>query len=301
MAGVGSEMPKAPEFPDVPEVVKSAGKDAGAAGKDAVNKAVDDARKAAAVGEEGIMSYMPKIELPVSARNEVTTLNDVIYWKNPLVTGVLFGTFNIVFFLVFFFGYSFLRVFASAVCMYLMLGLIIVNGSKLLVGFTEKARIPQPEFGREYIQKKVWVPRLESLISHLNKLLDVVISAMYCVDNKRTMQLIGVFYGISLVGRLIPDRVLVYLAGLGIFTIPIVYQTYKEEIDVHLDKLKKLLEEYYKKGEEIARQQAVELQKTINVKAAELKEQVQQKSKPLLEKAYGAAGAAAAAPAKKTE
>ncbi|KAA8490552.1 Reticulon-3 [Porphyridium purpureum] len=287
----------AAEYPDVPDVVKSVGQsmqDGVAAAVERVENATSSMQSApasasapppAANESAGMnpLAYLPKVELPVAAKRPVTTLNDVIYWRNPLVTGIVFGTFNVVFMLVLFGKYSFLRVFSSAAVFYLLLGLLIVNGSKLLVGFTEKARIPQPSYGAEYIDKKVWLPRIEKSIATVNKTMDVLIAALYCVDSKRTLQLMVAFYLLSLVGRVIPDAVLIYLVGLTIFTAPVVYENYKEEIDVHLVKIKKMLQEYYAKGKAAAEEKAVELRKVADVKMAELKEQVQQKSQPLLE------------------
>jgi len=232
---------------------------------------------------EGAASYIPKINLPVAATKTPATLKDVLMWRNPYLTGIIFGTINVIFMLTLFGGYSLLRVFSSAMLFYLIMAFIVVNLSKVAVGFTGKELIPKPTLGHKYIRKEVWIKYFENTVNFLNHFIDAVRKALYCVDNKQTLQLCVILYGLSLIGRIIPDMWLLYLTFLGVFTFPIVYETYEEDIDKALVELKKILEKYYAQGKEQVAKQGAEMQKTVEKKMGDLKKQVQEKSGPMLE------------------
>jgi len=283
-----------------------AAKDSAAGAVESITEAVKDSTSSATTttddsADTGPLSFLPAIKLPVAATKAPATARDVFMWRNPYLTGVIFGSVNIIFFLVFFFGYSLLRVFASAALLLLIIAFIGVNASKLLVGFTGKEIIPKPTLGFQYFREDVWLKHAKTAISIINHSIDIIRKAFYCVDNKQTLRFAGVLYALSLIGRFIPDMVLIYLTFLTTFTAPILYETYQTEIDVYLEKLKKLLEEYYAIGKEQVSKQTAEMQKTVGAKMEQLKTQVQEKSGPLLEKS-GVASKFGLSPApKKTE
>jgi len=290
------DMPEMPSVSDMVEETKAAAADA----VDGVKSSTTTGGDETAAGE-GFASFMPAIKLPVSATKAPATLKDVLMWRNPYLTGLIFGTINVIFMLTLFGGYSLLRVFSSALLFYLIVAFIVVNLSKVAVGFTGKELIPPPTLGHKYIRKEVWIKHFEKAIDFGNHSIDVVRKAMYCVDNKQTLQLCGIAYALSLVGRLIPDMVLLYLAFLSVFTLPIVYETYQEDIDKYLEQLKEILAKYYEEGKEQMNKQTAEMQKTVGKKMGELKKQVQEKSGPMLEKSPLAAKMGLSSAPKKTE
>mmetsp|Transcript_11699 Transcript_11699/g.20073 ORF Transcript_11699/g.20073 Transcript_11699/m.20073 type:complete len:404 (+) Transcript_11699:192-1403(+) len=233
---------------------------------------------------EAVDGYLAKIKLPVAAKEPVTTFTDLVKWKNPYLTGLIFGTLNIIFILVLFKGYSLLRVFSSAAVFYLVTGFVVVNISRLLKGFLERDLIAPPKLPQEYIRKEVVMDKADALIKFGNHFINACVKAMYCVDSKQTLQLAGIAYGLSIVGMIIPDMVLIYLTVLVVFTFPIVYEKYQKEIDDAWVKIKKLLEQYYQMGKEEATKRSAEFQKVAAKKVEDLKTQVQERSSPYLEK-----------------
>jgi len=180
-------------------------------------------------------------------------LQDVVYWRDPLRSTLLFAIGNLFFFLITIGQYSILTL-ASSI-------FLVVLGTAYINSLYHNFR-GQPNPLEETFENVDLVFPREQIAAHIETIFRVketvrilLRDSLYCHDLKLTLQAIGVALVLRFIGNVFSDVFLLYLFFIGGFVWPRVYEEKKEQIDAlvtyvstkvyeklkpHLDKLPKL-------------------------------------------------------------
>jgi len=199
----------------------------------------------------GLYVYLAVDILRQAAKKSPTVL-DLIYWRDPRKSGIVF---TVTLFLLFSFIYF------NVVTVFSYLGLIILAATlgyrvyiavQATVNKTEQRNPFQP-----YLEKHVDLPQerahehvdnvlkhVKDLISHLRRL--------FLVENICESVKFGLFlWSLTYVGEYVCGTTLVILAFIGIFTLPKIYELYQPQIDQYY----KIVEDKTKPAVQTVKQQ----------------------------------------------
>eukprot|EP00188_Purpureofilum_apyrenoidigerum_P005338 Plantae.Rhodophyta-Purpureofilum_apyrenoidigerum.ctg687.p1 GENE.Plantae.Rhodophyta-Purpureofilum_apyrenoidigerum.ctg687~~Plantae.Rhodophyta-Purpureofilum_apyrenoidigerum.ctg687.p1 ORF type:complete len:306 (+),score=73.35 Plantae.Rhodophyta-Purpureofilum_apyrenoidigerum.ctg687:277-1194(+) len=160
-----------------------------------------------------------------------TQLERVIYWRDPVFTGAVFGAVNILCILILSKKYTLLGV--SSFCALAVTAgcFLYINGSKMLVGHLGKDAAPRLTFEIRPFSQKAIHAKVDQTVSALNGLMEKGRDIALCKDNFTTLKAMAVVFASYKLGQFIPDLVLFYIVFLAIFTVPVAYEMNKEQID----------------------------------------------------------------------
>jgi len=182
-------------------------------------------------GVLGLYTYLAVDILRHATRKSPTVL-DLIYWRDPRKSGIVFGVTLI---LLLCFAYF------NVVTVVSYLGLIILAGTlgyRVYMAVTASVnKTEQKNPFQPYLEKPVDLPQdrahdhvdtvlknVKELINHLRRL--------FLVEDIRESVKFGLFlWALTYVGEYVTGTTLVILAFIGLFTLPKVYELYQPQID----------------------------------------------------------------------
>jgi len=165
-----------------------------------------------------------------------TPVFQILHWKDPVRSGLLFGVINTFYLLLEYFDYT-----VVTLVSYLALALALVcfsyaNFVVLKAKWLQGKDVENP-FRARFQNVKFHIPR-EAVQTHLNTVVDLVNltvdnvkGVFYATDNTRTALWILYFYITAIVGDWFGGATLLYLVSLVAFVWPRLYQEKKNEID----------------------------------------------------------------------
>jgi len=167
------------------------------------------------------------------AYNDVT---NIFYWRDPVKSGLLFGIFNFFFFLISYGEYtvltlvSYLLFSLLGVCVgyanYVVLKASWLQGKHAENPFKERFKDAKFHLSKETAQK-----HLDTVVDIVNLTVDTYRDVFYSVNVALSLKWLAYFFLFAQVGKMFSGETLVYLAGLGAFVWPRLYQEKQKEID----------------------------------------------------------------------
>jgi len=163
-------------------------------------------------------------------------VSQVLHWRDPVKSGLIFGIFNFFFFLSNWAEYSMLTIIS-----YLLLTLLCIcfgysNYVVLKASWLQGKRVENP-FMERFKDAKFHVSR-ETAEKHLTTVLDLINvtidsfrDVFYCTDNFLSLRFAFYFYLSACIGDWFSGETLIYLITLGFFIWPRLYEEKKKEID----------------------------------------------------------------------
>lgn len=160
----------------------------------------------------------------------------ILYWREPITTGLLFGIFNFFFFLITWGEYTVLTLIS-----YLLLSLLgvcfgYVNFIVFKASWTQNKKIENP-FKEKFKSATFHVPRdvcdkvINTIFELINHTIDELRETFYCTDHFRVLRFAGLFYFLAILGNWFSGTSLLYLVILFSFIWPRLYEEKKREID----------------------------------------------------------------------
>jgi len=161
--------------------------------------------------------------------------SQVLHWRDPVKTGLLFGIFNFFFFLQTWGDYSFITIVS-----YLLLTLLCIcfgysnyyvlkaswQGQTVDNPFKERFRDAKFHVSRETAEK-----HLTTVLDLTNLTIDHFRDVFYCTDNLLSLRFALYFYLGATIGNWFSGATLAYLVTLGFFLWPRLYEEKQKEID----------------------------------------------------------------------
>ncbi|KAL6059856.1 Reticulon-3 [Balamuthia mandrillaris] len=161
-------------------------------------------------------------------------VSDVLHWRDPLQSALLFGIGNFFFFLITVGEYSVL----TLLC-YLALSLIFVccayaNGTMLRAQLKkEKPENPfLPKLRNPYVAtRETLEPHADAIVQLANDAATVARAILYFTDNALTFKVALFIWVLSVIGRLFSGLTLLYMTFIAAFIWPRIYLEKKKDID----------------------------------------------------------------------
>jgi len=165
--------------------------------------------------------------------------NDVqqlLLWRDPVRSGVVFGIINFFYFLIHFYEYTVVTLVAylglSLALVTLAYANFVVLKAKWVQGKTVenpfKERFKDAKF---HISKKTVEQHLNTIVDLVNVEIDHLRDVFYATDSILTLQCALYFYIAATIGGWFSGATLLYLASLVVFLWPRLYEEKKKEID----------------------------------------------------------------------
>jgi len=154
---------------------------------------------------------------------------DLVVWRDPLRSGLLFAIGNLFFFLVTFGGYSFISLGAWVF-------LIVIAGSLINVQFYRIRGLPNPlDDMFKNVEYLVSQDQLQQHVETFFRVFEFVRillrDILYCQDLTLTLKAVGVAIAVRFVGNIFSDVVLLYLVFVVAFLWPRIYSEKQSQID----------------------------------------------------------------------
>jgi len=160
----------------------------------------------------------------------------IFHWRDPVKSGLLFGIFNLFFFLLSWGDYtvitleSYLLLALLAVCFgyanYVVLKAAWIQGKHTENPFKERFKNAKFHISKETVSK-----HLDTIVDSINLTIDNFRDIFYITNNVLSLQFMLYFYIAATVGSWFNGTTLIYLVGLGFFVWPRLYEEKQREID----------------------------------------------------------------------
>jgi len=162
--------------------------------------------------------------------------SQVLHWRDPVKSGLLFGIFNFFFFLSNWAEYSTLTIISylhlTLLCIcfgysnYVVLKASWLQGKRVENPFKERFKDAKFHISRETAEK-----HLTTVLDLTNVTIDSFRDVFYCTDNFLSLRFAFYFYVAATIGDWFSGATLVYLITLGFFIWPRLYEEKQREID----------------------------------------------------------------------
>ncbi|KAH7437516.1 hypothetical protein KP509_05G075900 [Ceratopteris richardii] len=168
---------------------------------------------------------------------------DSLLWRNKyLAGGVLVGA-TVLYFVLEHSGYTLLSIISKLLLVALAVLFIWSNAAE----FLNRSPPPLPDL---YISDKVASSLALALREPINNALAAARDLALGKDFKLFLKVMGVLWGLSIVGGWFHFLTLVYLVIVVAHTIPAVYDTYEDQIELYLKQGYTVAQNHYKKADE---------------------------------------------------
>jgi len=187
--------------------------------------------------EETKEKVTPKSYIAIIKANPLyVETSKVLHWRDPVKTGLLFGIFNFFFFLQNWADYSFVTIVSylllTLLCIcfgysnYVVLKAQWIQGQKVENPFRERFKDAKFHVTRDVAEK-----HLTTVLDLTNLTIDHFRDVFYCTDNLLSLRFALYFYLGATIGNWFSGPTLLYLATLGFFLWPRLYEEKQKEID----------------------------------------------------------------------
>jgi len=163
-------------------------------------------------------------------------VSQIFHWRDPVKSGLLFGIFNLFFFLLTWGEYSvvtlesYLLLALLSVCLgyanYVVLKAAWIQGKHIENPFKERFKNTKFHISKETVSK-----HLDTIVDLINLTIDNFRDIFYCTNNFVSLQFIGYFYLAAMIGSWFSGTTIIYLVVLTLFVWPRLYEEKKKEID----------------------------------------------------------------------
>mmetsp|Transcript_23671 Transcript_23671/g.40730 ORF Transcript_23671/g.40730 Transcript_23671/m.40730 type:complete len:253 (+) Transcript_23671:75-833(+) len=178
----------------------------------------------------------PEKPSALESGGSASSVRDVLNWKNPVLSGVIFGIGNFFFYLLLFRGYTVLSLLAYGLLAEVGICFAYVNFfnvvSNLLVKKPTGKSSSVPAGRRQFhVSRDVVGYHIDAALPYLNDFEDIVMNILLCTDNVLALKGMAALFLTGLVGNLFSFSTICYLAFLGAFAGPKLYEMYRPQIN----------------------------------------------------------------------
>jgi len=194
-----------------------------------------------------------------SVYNElISQAEDLIYWKNPIKSGLVFVTGLFTFFVLTVGGYTVISLTSNLLLWLLIISFAYTNGTMMFATFQGKSPVnPHTSRWGEAkfdITKETVDEYVDFLLPYVNKGIDFAREVAFCLNNMKTLKVIGALWVISIFSNLFSGLTLLFLEFFLAFSIPRLYEMNKQQVDKYADIALTQSKIYYKQVSDIIKE-----------------------------------------------
>lgn len=168
---------------------------------------------------------------------------DTLLWKDKFMAGGILGVATIAYFVLEHSGYTLLSIFSNLLLITFAILFVWSNAAV----FLNRSPPPLPDF---HVSEEAANSLALALRVEINKVLAIVHDITLGKDFKLFLKVMVVLWGLSVVGGWFHFLTLVYLAIVVAHTIPVVYDTYEDQIELYAKRGYEEAQKQYKKVDE---------------------------------------------------
>jgi len=182
--------------------------------------------------EEAPKSYLSIVK----ANPSYSDASFLFHWRDPVKSGLLFGIFHLIFFLLTWAEYtvvtlvSYMLLSLLAVCFgyanYVVLKASWIQGKHTENPFKERFKNAKFHISKQTVEK-----HLNTFVDSANLTIDNARDIFYVTNNVLSLQFIFYFYVAATLGNWFSGTTIIYFVVLGLFVWPRLYEEKKKEID----------------------------------------------------------------------
>lgn len=178
-------------------------------------------------------------DLPADSMENLVPL---LFWKDPVQSGLVFGIGCCVYFLVHFRGYSLLSLVAIAFGFNLCANALwILITSFLNPSVDCRARLVTfDQFAGEILHSPQSASVLQLVTQSLQKISNMIRADLLCPSILAVFRAGGIIFSIYVIGTFVSLQTLFFIPFVLAFTVPIVYSKNKREVDYQISQLREL-------------------------------------------------------------
>jgi len=175
-----------------------------------------------------------------SVYNElISQAEDLIYWRNPIKSGLVFLTGLFTFFVLTVGGYTVISLISNLLLWLLVISFAYTNGTMMFATFQGKTpsnpHISRWGDGKFDISKETVDEYVEFLLPYVNKGIDFAREVAFCLNNMKTLRVIGALWVISIFSNLFSGLTLLFLEFFLVFSVPRLYEMNKQQVDKYAE------------------------------------------------------------------
>jgi len=160
----------------------------------------------------------------------------VVYWRDPIKSGIIFGILNFVYFLLTIAEYSVVTIISYLLLSFLAVAFGYSQYVVLKASWLQGKKVENPfveRFKDEtfHISKKAAEQHLDTAVDLLNLLIGRIRDALFCVDLVYSLKFAFRVYLLATLGNWFSGYTLAYLVTLVAFIWPRLYEEKQKEID----------------------------------------------------------------------
>lgn len=241
------------------------------------NPTPSDMQPVTPLGARGVdgASGVPVAPLPVAQRK--SRLVAVLLWRDPKLSGVVFGANMLFFYLTLVRGSSVLSVIGALFAVYIALRFVSVHVNARIGGKLDKY-IARPPVGTLLFRREPLIRAVDTIVEEGNEISDELRDMIYCDKMAVAGGWMFVALSVYFIGMHFSLLAVFFVCTLALFSLPLAYEKNKKQVDDALAKVTDAASKQIETGRKAAVDRAVMMRDT----AAE-------RSGPYLEKAPPAA------------
>lgn len=199
---------------------------------------------------------VPIVPLPVSQRKSV--VRAVLLWREPKVSALYFSATMVFFYLTLLRGLSVLSVLGMFLAVYQLLGVVIVNVNKRM-GHKFDKHIARPPPGTPFVPEDVATRFAQAFVEEVNDVQDTLRNVIYCDTIEYSAA--SLVFGITLyfMGCYVSFLWVVFAAILALFSLPLMYEKNKKQVDDVLAKTSDTMAKQISIGQKLASERTAAL------------------------------------------
>lgn len=179
--------------------------------------------------------------------------SELVYWKEPKTSGLVFGSGVAVFVCLAWVGYPLLTVVGYLLMAHLVVRLVYRNGCILASNYNLMTMKPVPPPKDAYVSEEEVKAYAGLVADKLNSGLRAAYSVAMCDDNALMLKLISGLFFFSTFIKLVGTMGFLFLSWVLVFSGPKFYEVKKAEVDALLAKAEAVVLDLSKRGSEVAR------------------------------------------------
>lgn len=182
-------------------------------------------------GVLGLYVYLA-VDILKHATKKSPTVLDLIYWRNPRKSGIVFGGTLLLLLAFSYFNVVTVISYLGLIILAATLGYRVYVAVMASVNKTEQKNPFQP-----YLEKPVDLPQdrahdhVDTVLKNVKDLLNHLRRLLFVEDIRESVKFGLFLWSLTYVGEYVTGTMLVILAFIGLFTLPKVYELYQPHID----------------------------------------------------------------------
>lgn len=226
-------------------------------------------------------AQVPVVPLPVAqGRSRVRA---VLLWRDPKVSALVLGVCVLFFYLTLVKGLTVLSVIGALCASYLLVGSVVVRVNRY-AGRRLDRYLTRPAMGTPLLRRDVMYRAVDTVVEEVNDVGEEIRDVLYCEKPGVTAVSLLLSLALYYLGKYCSVLVVLLVATLAAFTLPLLYEKNKKQVDDAVAKATDIASKKMEMGRKVVEERAIKARDVVAAKSAPLLEKAPPAAKNLAEK-----------------